>query len=58
MILYCGKVIDQALELGIDHQAVLIKAYMRRGLAYERIEKYREAIDDLNKVREAQSDNK
>ena len=57
MILYCSKVIDHKLELSND-QAILIKAYMRRGLAYERIEKYREAIDDLNKVREAESSNK
>ena len=50
MVTYCGKVIDYAPY--ISDESVLIKAYMRRGLAYERIEKYKEAIDDLNRVRE------
>ena len=56
VISYCGKVIDHAQSLG--DETILFKAYTRRGLAFERTEKYREAIDDLSKVREAQSGNR
>jgi len=47
---YCTKVIARALY--IDDINMLIKAYQRRGLAYESIEKYKLAVNDLVKVRE------
>jgi len=37
---------------------VLIKAYLRRGLAYESIERYKPAVNDLMRVRELQPMNK
>lgn len=54
-IQYCSKVLDRALY--IDDVNVLIKAYMRRGLAYEQQEKYKAAINDLVRVRELQPTN-
>ena len=53
---YCTKVIARALY--IDDVQMLIKAYLRRGLAYEHIEKYKLAVNDLIKVRELQPMNK
>lgn len=55
-ITYCTKVIDRALY--IDDVNMLIKAYLRRGLAYEHIEKYKLAVNDLLRVRELQPMNK
>lgn len=37
---------------------MLIKAYLRRGLAYEQTEKYKLAVNDLYRVRELQPMNK
>ena len=37
---------------------MLIKAYLRRGLAYETVERYKPAINDLMRVRELQPMNK
>ena len=53
---YCTKVIDRSLY--IDDVNMLIKAYLRRGLAYESTEKYKNAIIDLMRVRELQPMNK
>jgi tetratricopeptide (TPR) repeat protein len=47
---YSTKVIDRALYL--EDINVLIKAYLRRGLAYEHLEKYKLAANDLVRVRE------
>jgi hypothetical protein len=53
---FCTKVIDRSLY--IEDINVLIKAYLRRGLAFETTEKYRKAINDLLRVRELQPANK
>ena len=53
---YSTKVIDRSLY--IDNVDMLIKAYLRRGLAYEQTEKYKLAINDLTRVRELQPMNK
>ena len=47
---YCTMVIDRSLYL--DDINVLVKAYLRRGLAYEHMEKYKLAVNDLTRVRE------
>lgn len=49
-------VVDRALYL--DSTDVLVKAYLRRGLAYEHLEKFRAACNDLSRVRELQPYNK
>ena len=46
----CAKVIERALF--ISDVNLVIKAYLRRGLTLERLEKYREAVNDLTRVRE------
>lgn len=53
---FSTKVIDRALYL--DDINVLIKAYTRRGLAYENLEKFKLAVNDLTRVRELQPFNK
>lgn len=53
---YCTKVLDRSLY--IEDVNMLIKAYLRRGLAYEATEKYKAAINDLTRVRELQPMNK
>ena len=53
---FCTKVVDRSLF--ITDLNVLIKAYLRRGLAYEAIEKYKPAVNDLVRVRELQPMNK
>ena len=53
---FSSKVIDRALY--IDDIHVLIKAYIRRAQAYEHIERYKLAVDDLMRVRELQPYNK
>lgn len=53
---YTTKVVDRALYL--DDTMVLVKAYLRRGLAYELLEKYKLACNDLFRVRELQPYNK
>ena len=45
-------------SLYIDDVNILIKAYLRRGLAYESVEKFKAAINDLTRVRELQPMNK
>jgi hypothetical protein len=37
---------------------MLIKAYLRRGLAYEATEKFKLAVNDLTRVRDLQGANK
>ena len=49
-------VIDRSLYL--DDINVLVKAYLRRGLAYEHMEKYKPAVNDLSRVRELQPENR
>jgi len=56
IIEYSSKVIDRALY--IDDINILMKAYLRRGLAYEQTEKYRLSANDLNRVRECQPTNR
>lgn len=46
---FTTKVVDRAAH--IDDPSVLLKAYLRRGLAYEQMEKFFEARQDMNKVR-------
>jgi tetratricopeptide (TPR) repeat protein len=53
---FCTKVIDRSPY--IEDINVLIKAYLRRGLALESIEKYKKAVNDLVRVRELQPMNK
>lgn len=53
---FCSKVLDRSLY--IEDVNVLIKAYLRRGLAYESIERYKPAVNDLMRVRELQPMNK
>ena len=53
---YCSMVIDRSLYL--DDINVLVKAYLRRGLAYEHMEKYKLAVNDLTRVRELQPENR
>jgi tetratricopeptide (TPR) repeat protein len=53
---YTSMVVDRALYL--DSTDVLVKAYLRRGLAYEHLEKFRSACNDLSRVRELQPYNK
>ena len=53
---YSTKVIDRSLY--IDNVDMLVKAYLRRGLAYEQTEKYKLAVNDLTRVRELQPMNK
>jgi hypothetical protein len=53
---YTTYVIDRALFL--DDSNVIVKAYLRRGLAYEMLEKYKLACNDLFRVRELQPYNK
>lgn len=48
--------IDRALY--IDDINILMKAYLRRGLAYEQREKYRLSANDLHRVREVQPTNR
>jgi tetratricopeptide (TPR) repeat protein len=50
------KVIDR-IEF-IDDSNVILKAYLRRGLAYEQMEKFLQAREDMRSVREIQFDNK
>lgn len=53
---YSTKVIDLAEY--VSDKAVLLKAFLRRGLAYEQLEKYLEAKEDMLSVKELQYDNK
>ena len=53
---YSTKVIDRSLY--IDNVDMLVKAYLRRGLAYEQTEKFKLAVNDLTRVRELQPMNK
>jgi hypothetical protein len=53
---FTTKVLDRALYL--DNANILVKAYLRRGLAYESQEKYKLAANDLMRVREMEPYNK
>lgn len=53
---YTTKVLDRALYM--DNASILVKAYLRRGLAYEHQEKYKLAANDLRRVREMEPYNK
>mmetsp|Transcript_7226 Transcript_7226/g.12200 ORF Transcript_7226/g.12200 Transcript_7226/m.12200 type:complete len:115 (+) Transcript_7226:239-583(+) len=53
---YTTKVIER--EEFITDQSVVLKAYLRRGLAYEQSEKYLKARDDMLTVKEIQFDSK
>lgn len=53
---YSTKVIDRAEH--VSDKTVLLKAFLRRGLAYEQMEKYLQAKEDMLSVKELQFDNK
>ena len=53
---YSTKVIER--QEFITEKTVLVKAFLRRGLAYEQIEKYLQAKEDMLSVKELQYDNK
>ena len=52
---YCTKVIDRASY--INDTSMLAKAYLGRGFAYENLEKYADAKEDILRVRQLQPDN-
>jgi hypothetical protein len=52
---YCTKVIERASYL--TNTDMLAKAYLRRGFAYEHMEKLKEAREDLTRVRELEPGN-
>jgi tetratricopeptide (TPR) repeat protein len=52
---YCSKVIERAPYL--SELSMLAKAYQRRGLAYEHLEKFQEAKEDMLRVKELQPSN-
>ena len=54
-IQYTTKVIE--LQECISDKSLLIKAYLRRGLAYEQSEKWLQAKADIQTVKELQYDN-
>jgi tetratricopeptide (TPR) repeat protein len=51
----CSKVIERAPY--VQDSSVLTKAYLLRGYAYESIDKFQEAKDDMQRVRELQPSN-
>lgn len=53
---YTTKVIEKQKYL--TDKNVLLKAYLRRGLAYEEMEKYLQAKEDMLSVKQLQHDNK
>lgn len=53
---YSSLVIERALFL--NDTVVLVKAYLRRGLAYEQLQAFKSAVDDLSRVIELQPENK
>ena len=53
---FTTKVID--IQEFLSDQSVLMKAYLRRGLAYEQMEKYLQAREDMMTVKQMQADNK
>jgi tetratricopeptide (TPR) repeat protein len=53
---YSTKVIE--MQEYLTDKNVLVKAYLRRGLAYEQLEKYLQAKEDLLSVKQMQADNK
>lgn len=54
-ILYTTKVID--LQEYLTDKQLLVKAFLRRGLAYEQCEKWLQAKADIQTVKELQFDN-
>jgi len=52
---YASKVIERAPY--VQDSAVLAKAYLLRGYAYESIDKFKEAKEDMTRVRELQQSN-
>jgi len=55
-IAYTSKVVERQAYL--TDTSVLLKAYLRRGLAYEALEKYLQAKEDMLSVKQLQADNK
>lgn len=55
-IAYTSKVID--LQEHLTDKVLVMKAYLRRGAAYEDREKWLQAREDMMTVRELQFDNK
>ena len=53
---YTTKVIN--LGEHISEVSVLLKAFLRRGLAYEEMEKYLQAKEDILSVKQLHADNK
>lgn len=52
---YCTKVIDRAPY--VQNMEILAKAYQRRGYALETLEKFKEAKEDMTRVKELQPSN-
>ena len=52
---YCSKVIERAPY--IKDINIVAKAYLRRGFAYEHLEKYQDAKEDMTRVKEIQPSN-
>lgn len=52
---YCSKVIERGPYL--TELSMLAKAYLRRGLALEQLERYKDAKDDITRVKELQPSN-
>lgn len=53
---HTSKVIERAAHL--QDKSVVLKAYLRRGLAYEEMEKFLQAKEDMLSVKQIQFDNK
>jgi len=53
---YTTKVIE--LAPCVSEVNVILKAFLRRGLAYEQMEKYLQAKEDMLSVKQLQADNK
>ena len=53
---YCTKVIARSVY--IEDINIVIKAYLRRGQAYEKSERFKLAVNDCTKVRELEPMNK
>lgn len=51
---FANQVIEMKSSLTSD---VLVKAYLRRGMAYERLEKYKRSLRDFNRVKHLEPGN-
>jgi hypothetical protein len=49
VVRYSAKVLERAAC--IEDNSMIINAYLNRGLAYERTEKFRDAINDFMRIK-------